>query len=184
MKIKLIYFAGVIIAACLLGACHPGNILLKRHYTSGYYYAHAAKKKDTSPVAYGSNTTRGAVSVPQAVDKQLFMAGANEPAQPVARVDHGLATGKTSFNKSDKKVHRPPVYSLAPVVPNLRLAEMHPAFRPLASDRDGLSLLWIVILVILILWAVGYLGFGAGNLINLLLVVALILLILWLLRII
>lgn len=54
-----------------------------------------------------------------------------------------------------------------------------------ASDKDGLSLFWVVILVLLILWALGFLtgGFGLGGLINLLLVIALILLILWLLRI-
>jgi hypothetical protein len=56
---------------------------------------------------------------------------------------------------------------------------------PVADDRDGLSLFWVVILVIIILWAIGFFaGWGTGGLINLLLVVALILLILWLLRII
>ncbi|MBK6834313.1 MAG: lmo0937 family membrane protein [Bacteroidetes bacterium] len=55
-----------------------------------------------------------------------------------------------------------------------------------ASSGDGLSLLWIVILVLLILWALGLIsgGFGLGGFINILLVIALILLILWLLRII
>ena len=54
-----------------------------------------------------------------------------------------------------------------------------------SGDGDGLSLFWIVILVLLILWAVGLLagGFGIGGLINILLVIALILLILWLLKI-
>jgi hypothetical protein len=52
--------------------------------------------------------------------------------------------------------------------------------------EGALSLIWIVILVLLILWALGLLagGWGLGGLINILLVIALILLILWLLRII
>lgn len=47
---------------------------------------------------------------------------------------------------------------------------------------SGLSLFWIVILVLLILWALGYIG-GLGGFIHIALVVALILLILWLLGI-
>jgi hypothetical protein len=54
-----------------------------------------------------------------------------------------------------------------------------------ATD-DELSLLWIVILVLLIVWAAGLIGggWGLGGLINILLVIALVLLILWLLRVI
>ncbi len=49
-----------------------------------------------------------------------------------------------------------------------------------SSERTGRSLFWIAILAILILWALGFLAFGLGELIHLLLVIALILLILWL----
>jgi hypothetical protein len=55
-----------------------------------------------------------------------------------------------------------------------------------SGDRGAaLSLLWIVIVVILILWLIGILagGFGLGGLINVLLIIALVLLILWLLRV-
>jgi hypothetical protein len=52
-------------------------------------------------------------------------------------------------------------------------------------ENEVYSLLWIVIVVLLILWALGLIsGFGATGLIHILLVIALILLILWLLRII
>jgi Family of unknown function (DUF5670) len=53
------------------------------------------------------------------------------------------------------------------------------------DNGNGLSLFWVVILIILILWAIGLAagGFGLGGLINVLLVIALILLILWLLQI-
>jgi hypothetical protein len=52
-------------------------------------------------------------------------------------------------------------------------------------DGDGLSLFWLVILILLILWAIGLAsgGFGLGGLINVLLVIALVLLILWLLEV-
>jgi hypothetical protein len=52
------------------------------------------------------------------------------------------------------------------------------------SSDDALSLLWIVILVVLLLWLLGVIagGLGLGGLIHILLVIALILLILWLIR--
>ena len=50
-------------------------------------------------------------------------------------------------------------------------------------NGDGLSLFWVVILIVLVLWALGLLA-GLGGLINILLVIALVLLILWLLEII
>lgn len=49
---------------------------------------------------------------------------------------------------------------------------------------DGLSWIWIIILIVILLWALGLLFGSFGGLIHLLLVVALILLILWLLGII
>jgi hypothetical protein len=57
---------------------------------------------------------------------------------------------------------------------------------PSASSDDALSLLWIVIVIILILWLLGFAlgGLGLGGAIHILLVIALILLILWLLGII
>lgn len=54
----------------------------------------------------------------------------------------------------------------------------------LSTNDDALSILWVLVLVLLLLWAVGYWGFGLSGLLNILLVIALILLILWLLRII
>jgi hypothetical protein len=54
---------------------------------------------------------------------------------------------------------------------------------PLPATAD-LSLLWIVIIILLVLWVLGLISGNFGGLIHLLLVIALILLILWLLKII
>jgi hypothetical protein len=60
-------------------------------------------------------------------------------------------------------------------------SSLFPSPNPVTSD---LSLLWIVIIVLIVLWALGLIAGNFGGLIHLLLVIALILLILWLLRII
>ncbi|MCC6372390.1 MAG: hypothetical protein IT236_15405, partial [Bacteroidia bacterium] len=54
-----------------------------------------------------------------------------------------------------------------------------------SEDNEERSLFWVVVLVLVVLWALGLIsgGLGLGILINLLLVIALVLLILWLLRI-
>lgn len=60
-------------------------------------------------------------------------------------------------------------------------SSLFPTPSPATSD---LSLLWIVIIILIVLWALGLISGNFGGLIHLLLVIALILLILWLLKII
>jgi hypothetical protein len=60
-------------------------------------------------------------------------------------------------------------------------SSLFPSPAPASGD---LSLLWIVIIILLILWALGLISGNFGGLVHLLLVIALILLILWLLKII
>lgn len=57
---------------------------------------------------------------------------------------------------------------------------------PTRERRSDLSLLWIVIVIVLIIWLVGWSlgGFGLGSFIHILAIIVLILLILWLLKII
>jgi hypothetical protein len=70
--------------------------------------------------------------------------------------------------------HRPAVFTTKPLT-----------HLSTGNGDEARSLFWIVILVLLILWALGIISgsFGLGILFNLLLLIALILLILWLLRI-
>jgi hypothetical protein len=106
---------------------------------------------------------------------------------PVENVD--LSEEKVKINKApiNKLVLKQTVNKI--VNPNYSLSDMK--FKqqvnsslfssPVTSD---LSLLWIVIIILLVLWALGLIAGNFGGLIHLLLVIALILLILWLLRII
>jgi hypothetical protein len=105
-------------------------------------------------------------------------------------ITYGSATGKNrtihysqSYGKqllaAKNDVSEAPVLRTGIFLPEATIAQED------SSEHAALSLLWIVILVILILWLIGILagGLGLGVLINLLLVIALVLLILWLLRI-
>lgn len=120
------------------------------------------EKNKVNAVKIGSEDKNKSVSekrsIPKELDKILF--------NPFSKKNLSKKTGfdqETHFSQINKHLKTKPV----------------PA-------SGALSLLWIVIVVLLILWLLGLLagGWGLGGLINLLLVVALILLILWLLRII
>lgn len=183
MKTKLTYILACFAAIWLLASCNSRNALMKRHYMKGYYFERGTAKH-TMPLP------RNVDKAPVSVKHKRVVTATSEPLA-AADVAEATPTGQASTAvKSVKKPFRmrkhPPIYTLVPVIPGIKAAESQQPLMPVVRDDDGLSLFWAVILVVVILWAIGFLtgGFGLGNLIHLLLVVALILLILWLLRII
>jgi len=162
--------------------------ITKRHYNSGYYIAHSKGKQ---PV----NAPKEEVA--QIKTKRILYVTPNEPQtisgypQGNVAADNNVAMASNenrvkteSHLKTKQSLHQKAAIALTPV--KQVKSVLYDVKKISADERDGLSLFWIVILVILILWAIGFLsgGFGLGGFINLLLLVALILLILWLIRII
>lgn len=185
MKQILTLLIAGITGIALLTSCGTSTVVMKRHYMKGYYVASAKsvtkpveKMPDLEPVPM----ERHLYSLPE-TNHTRDLPGITPGAQGFARVEYVKETKQLNGTKlaaHSKKTQK--LYSLP--VRKINEQAFKPA--PLASDRDGLSLLWIVILAILILWAVGFLagGLGLGGLIHVLLVIALVLLVLWLLRII
>lgn len=191
MKNLITSIAICLVTAILLSACSTSGAFTKRRYTRGYYISHqhtkhnppahpAAEKAGPQPVAEAPARNTESVTAPQ-------IAYATQTTQKSGKIARVLSVikQKTAANRYAKKS-----VSAEPVQLSLRESyrSSHAtlsAAKPMASDQDALSLFWIVILVILILWLLGVLtgGWGLGGLINILLVIALILLILWLLRI-
>jgi|JI10StandDraft_1071094.scaffolds.fasta_scaffold04060_17 hypothetical protein len=179
----------------LISSCGTNGSITKRHYTKGYHIAHNKGKhkvnaqKERTNIAH-QKTTESTILIPS---KEIVKENNSNNAEVV----NSIADKSTLTASSSKKpvviktqstakslLKSAPVFKIFPSKEN-----KHSFFsksRPVASDGSGLSLLWIVILVLLILWALGLIsgGFGLGGFINILLVIALILLILWLLRII
>lgn len=176
----------------LISACGTTNgSVTKRHYTKGYYVAH--------------NMTKHKISS-ENKEKKIVHQNSEEstiviPSKKIAK--GGYVTNSNATNSAIDKTTLVANSSKKPIVFNTHIVSKHPlksaptfsknnkhsinSKSSAASDEDdGLSLLWIVILVLLILWALGLIsgGFGLGGFINILLVIALILLILWLLKII
>lgn len=186
MKTTITYMVGCLAILILLGSCNSNNVLLKRHYMKGYYFSHADKKSDVavntkkseSSVVHHSPVTSLVAPVVRN-DKAASLSASAAITQKVSATNAHQPFKKLLANKPLRKI-----YSLNPV--SLGKEMKKSALKPLVRDDSGLSLFWVVILILLILWAIGWLtgGFGLGNLIHLLLVAALVLLILWLLHII
>jgi hypothetical protein len=194
---KIIHFSiFCFITSILFTACKSNLSVTKRRYNSGYYISYNNGKQKPIVAKEETKTGRPVKSDPvtplkeQEKQKELKTAGNGSYAE-----DHSTAVASNT-KKQYKIVLKQRIKQVqalqAKIIENRTLQikqalsenKRATAASIESNDDDALSLFWIVILVILILWAIGALsgGFGLGGLINLLLVVALILLILWLLR--
>lgn len=182
-KITLISLA-VFCGGLFFNSCSSNLTIVKRHYKPGYYVSTGkTRTQPAQPVSIAERPEAPPAVQPDTVKGSNMQSSADVAVNPV-RVTPVKALHKTMPHL--KKESRPLLPSLQRAnefnTAHKKAVAFKKSERP-ASDSDGLSLFWIVILLILILWALGYAG-GLGSLINLLLLVALILLILWLLRVI
>jgi len=192
---KVISFSAIcLITSFLFSSCKSNLSVTKRHYNSGYYIAHNnGKHISITPkekVKIVQNKTKKSLYAVQSLAEQSTINGYSDKS-PLTDNNTITANNKQTQHKAISQQNtNPTLKHNIKIIGNPAAQIMHsfPEIKKIggvSSDGDGLSLFWIIILVILILWAIGFLGggFGLGALINLLLLVALILLILWLLRI-
>lgn len=203
MKRTITLFTLLLFAGMMLPSC--GLTIVKRQHTGGYYIStnspkHAAKGEASIRTAEGreiaaasqeeekqSEAEELAVAETSATTNKQE-AAVDVPAIRTERNDAAPAeSDKAGSDKASATDRMPLLSSMAEKMPMTKKMDSNvkKMKSKAASSRggDGLSLIWIVILVLLILWALGFIG-GWGTFINLLLVIALVLLILWLLRII
>lgn len=180
-----------LIICIVFASCGTRYTIKKRHYSSGYYISNGSNngeaptntkiKKENSK---NETSTDNVVVLKTKVNDDKSVLGVKEIAiaksttKTESKVDPIVNSNQKMNQQSNERNNTANVnhHSKAKIgTKNLN---------PMKDSGDGLSLFWIIILIILILWAIGYIGGSVGAIINLLLVVALILLILWLLRII
>lgn len=187
---KIIILA--ILTSIVISSCKQVSVI-KRKYNKGYYVSHSHKHPE---VKSESSTTSSVLKKPEYLKPiaitSLRLPNSTTPVKeyvPTASVVTPLKTVGTyhpanemknlmSSRNSFKEVSLMPVKLFSNgTIKNLTASH---------EGHDALSLLWIIIVIILIVWLLGFLfdGFGIGWGIHLLAVIALILLILWLLRII
>jgi hypothetical protein len=196
MKKTLVYLAFIFGGSVIFSSCRSGITIQKRHYGRGYYVAWhksgtAGEKPAENKTVHTVNTITDA-DHSMAVKKEAhgIYSGSVQTAPPpkvYTAVEKQSVTKTASrddirkYFLSDTKKLEEPGYKYIKALDVMPKAQFQSS-----RDDETLSLLWIVIVVLIILWALGFLvgGLVQGGFIHLLLVVALILLILWLLRII
>lgn len=191
ISLILFVFAGILFSSC----SNSSRIAItKRHYRSGYYVDFGAKKpvqtvSKISPV----NRHKTAQAITAKPVNQVAMNVTTEVTPAIlqnSQTSTKLQTGNAKIIHSatadnDIAPTNGNNVNESPTLANKQTVLESSGDGDRGAERDALSLLWIVIVVILILWLIGIIagGFGLGGLINLLLVIALILFILWLLRV-
>jgi hypothetical protein len=190
---KLIPFGTVCILACMaLSSCNSSFEITKRRYNKGYYIDHSSKKEISfvtkEKTTQVKNTTP---SYPlQSLTGQKSMVSTTIPMS--AKANTVITKIEKQGNKTVIATNTRQIMNNLPTTTETSSVQtVSSTLNSITDDGDnhsrgdGLSLFWLIILIILIVWAIGLLagGFGLGGLINILLVIALILLILWLFRI-
>ena len=184
----LFVFAGILFSSC----SNSSKIAItKRHYRSGYYVDFsrrkpmpavakipAANKRKSVPVVIAKPENHVAINTAVVGKPDVFQ---NVPTPGRLQLNKAKTTYPIATDKNISIANSNSV-SETPILENKQAVSDSVGDGGRASERDALSLLWIVIVIILILWLIGIVA-GASGLINLLLLIALILFILWLLRI-
>ncbi|HLP14432.1 MAG TPA: hypothetical protein VK177_21055 [Flavobacteriales bacterium] len=197
---KRIKFNIIILISLVFASCGSNFSITKRHYTRGYYINHSNNKviaKNTSNEASQpviglelNEETNSSNKKTHENISALVKDTTVEKTSVVSDVPVTHSTVPTNYHQNASKKmentahHTNSKRNLKPFfeINHLNTKKIKSS-NTAARDHEHLSLLWVVILVILILWAVGYLAVGLTGLINLLLLIALILFILWLLRV-
>lgn len=196
--LTLLLFAGLLLPSC-------GVTVKKRQHTNGYYvninHRNHGAKADPKEMQLNQQETTAEAALPAEPEEEALAVTVVAPVTvettepttavvdetPALRPADAVATTEEAPEAAVQKTERTPL--LTQVTEHMplmkKVANKVKSSAGMRGDGDGLSLFWIVILVLLILWALGVIGggWGLGGLIYILLVIALILLILWLLRV-
>jgi hypothetical protein len=191
MKKLLLFTLLAIIGALFLSSC--ATSVMKRHYRNGFFVAH--KKHPVIPRI--ANTTIQAAErsvIEKETTKEINAATLEstlsvKEAEPSPKKPEAKAEEKTGNKKHRLSVEHRKFTELVSL-PKMKQS-VHAVGQKIVNPEAGLvgaalSLFWIVILVVLLIYLAGLLfdNFGLGSLIHILAVVVVVLLILWLLRVI
>lgn len=198
---NLITFCVIFLTTTLMiSSCGSSLSITKRQHTKGYYVSHNNVKSNNKTVSTEKIETSEANIENVKIDNETAAISSKETTTFTSAmtatdvVENNSIEEEVTVKVSETKEANTNVTERKELVPSAIkntaskfknvYSESKSKYAP--AEGDAHSLLWIIVVVILILWLLGYLGgYGAtSGLIHLLLVIALILFILWLLRII
>ena len=184
--LKIIFLT--IITSLMLSSCKQLSVI-KRKYTKGYYIDYTNKKTDVKNHSdIVANDQKPEVLKPVAITSLPTENSSDKKEyEPVASIKVPENVNKHTGTIASIKDHGFSKEHFKLITQNpIKLFNDELSYK-MGQDpaRKALSLLWVIIVVILIIYLIGLLfdSYGIGLAIHLLALIALILLILWLLRI-
>jgi hypothetical protein len=188
MKTKLQYIIITLITGILLSSCSNNMSLMKRKYNKGYYIAHSRKTNDpkqTESVMLvkkdkAIKELQTALAEPELKNNTTV----SEPTAMLPQTDIAHTKQiKHSALKSNLLHHSFKIVER--VAPKKMQAQLKAKAPEAGLVAATLSLFWIVLVVILVIYLLGlaFNEFGIGNIFHLLALIFLVLLVLWLLGI-
>ncbi|MCE3226382.1 MAG: hypothetical protein K0S32_933 [Bacteroidetes bacterium] len=185
LKIIVLLFASII----FFGSCKTMSVT-KRHYNKGFYVSrsHKMKAPEKSDNKSSATVTKEKTENAELLVTKETKASVSDEKEIVAPDNDNPFIAKKGpkklFNSKASDFSTGGDIELSNVVKHPWKAGKMTAAK--AAEDDALSLLWILIVALLIIYIVGILldGFGLGGIIHILGVIVLVLLILWLLKLI
>jgi major membrane immunogen (membrane-anchored lipoprotein) len=177
-------------ASIFLSSCGSKLSLTKRHYRNGYYVSNTNKQSTHKIKDDKKITINKPVIAEPIIEERVYAETIINDETFSSDVNKNYSTNNEIKKTSDNYFKKNITKQVTKTSPSFVIKKNKLHFQKLikskhdGDDKDGLSLFWIIIIIVLILWAFGYLAFALGAFIHLLLLIALVLLILWLLRII
>lgn len=194
MKNFITYLIITMAVIFLFTSCGSSLTVTKRHYNKGYHVSYNKLKQSDRSNSNELTNDQLALSEEEIVIANSVHLEDNTTKKSISEgilfedkydaPEENISIEKTQPEKSIISASDIGKNIVAPIT---KIKNSFSDLKELKSSQpreEGLSLLWIIIVIILILWALGLIGGFGGDLIHLLLVIALILLILWLLGII
>lgn len=201
MKNLIRYTAISLLASIALTSCVS---ITKRHTNKGYYITTTRHKPavfspNDQAILHTENKRSGNIEQSQTAiireNKTAEIKSTEQqqaPSSEIVNLDQQASLSTQS--NTEKSSASSPKQTITKQSNTLKELVKHPQqmqskIKKMTANKpisDDLSLVWVIVIILLVLWALGMIagGLGLGGLIHILLVIALILFILWLLRII
>jgi len=182
MKHLFYLLVGVMLGLIILPSCNSSMSITKRRYNKGYYVQHT-KHKQEKKLAKSKAAEKRALTDYKLKATEHIPKVTPEVQAPVKKAI--AAVSEAPKERHSVKARAPlPAAALGLISPLKALDTADKLIKMADAGDDALSLLWVVVIVLLIVWLLGILFEVGGGFVHILGVIALVLLILWLLKII
>jgi len=193
MNKNLFYLSLILVASILFSSCQ--TTMIKRHYRKGYYVEHKKHNQKSDVVKKESNENSEALTLKSPPALPAIKSELSSAETQTDEEIPTLGTGTKSKNSIAKNTEERSAYNTDEKekktgVLRVKTNKAKAVAEKIVGPEGGLlaatlSLFWIIIVVLLVIYLIGIVfeGFGIGGLFHLMALIILILLILWLLGI-